>query len=271
MTSTRASWSSSTALATWWLCARFWTVLSGTSFPEEAGLIAPSSSEERDRERDRGDQQEQRHRVAQQELAECSRRSRRSSPAPGCGAARDRSGRLSRRPGSGRCSPASGACLPLPPASGVGVSSVIRGEDRFRRRGQLRPAPSAGGAAPGAVGAPASHAARRKAMAFTKTTQGPASAFTFCSHTTSLAAFTKTKHHPNPHPALLLAASPPARQREPSRTPRAHVRQRRRGFLVGPHVPLKRSKTKCAHNVSSSPLCSSQPRSWLLRAPSASA
>ena len=65
VTSTRLSWSSSSAVAIWWCLASLCTVLSGTCVPELPGLIAPSSVREGDRQPERGEQQEQRERIAQ--------------------------------------------------------------------------------------------------------------------------------------------------------------------------------------------------------------
>ena len=68
-------------------------MLSGTCVPELPGLISPSSSDERDRQPDRGEQQEQRQRVAQQRSARAAERTRRAARAPGCADAPDPSAR----------------------------------------------------------------------------------------------------------------------------------------------------------------------------------
>ena len=69
VSSTRLSWSSSSALAISCCLASIWTVLIGTCVPALLGLMSPSSDRERDRQPERCQRQEQRERIAKRRPA----------------------------------------------------------------------------------------------------------------------------------------------------------------------------------------------------------
>ena len=115
--STRLSWSSSVAVAIWlWLASEI-TRLIGNSEPWLEGPIDPEQQEERDDQRDRGNHQEQRELVAEDEPAHSDQRCRAEPwPARDCAAARDPSAPA--RPAAGRGS----LRPPAPPGATVAAA-----------------------------------------------------------------------------------------------------------------------------------------------------
>src|SRR5262249_51467985 len=109
------------------------------------------------------------------------------------------------------------------------------------------------------------HAPERKAMAFTKTTQGSVSLSHFV-HNDSQGDVHKNETPPHSSPCTLApgqsaSSAAGAVANRVQNSPRASDGG---GFLVGRNSPRKGAH-KCAHTASSSPPCSSQPRSWLPR------